>query len=78
MLARAEQDHGKETIKTLLSLIVCARNGLLESEVVELLKRKNKNESSLPRALWSSIFSNIQVCIKVVLKTNEYSGSCVQ
>jgi len=48
VLERLEHDHGEEIVKSGLSLLACARHGLLETEMLELLRREG--EEQLPRA----------------------------
>jgi len=54
ILERLEKDHTKELVKTSLSLLACARSGLLESEMLTMLARPG--EKSLPRAVWARLY----------------------
>ncbi len=66
VLVRLEYDHGKELVRTIACLIHCSRGGLRESELLELLKRKQVNEDSLPQAIWSRIYSSMQAILRVM------------
>jgi len=52
VLARLEEDHGRELVKEAFSLLRCSRYGLSEKELLDLLRRQG--EEQLPRALWLS------------------------
>src|SRR5689334_13513627 len=47
-----------------MSLIACSRGGIMETEMLELLRRKEKNEDMLPQAVWSRIYSSIQAVLR--------------
>eukprot|EP01114_Cavostelium_apophysatum_P022723 TRINITY_DN831_c0_g1_i3.p1 TRINITY_DN831_c0_g1~~TRINITY_DN831_c0_g1_i3.p1 ORF type:complete len:1975 (+),score=566.67 TRINITY_DN831_c0_g1_i3:1485-7409(+) len=70
-LARLEHDHGKEMMKRLMSLLICARNGLLEEELLVLLSRTAKGETKLPVAVWSRLLNSIQWLLKPTGLSNE-------
>jgi telomerase protein component 1 len=65
VLGRFEHDHGKDFIRAIVTVLLCSRGGLLEIEMLELLKRKGTNEEALPQAIWSRTFSNIQSILRV-------------
>ena len=50
VLARLEEDHGREFVIEAFSLFGCSRYGLSENELLELLRREG--EEQLPRVLW--------------------------
>ena len=50
VLARLEEDHGREFVAEAFSLLGCSRYGLSENELLELLRREG--EEQLPSALW--------------------------
>ena len=54
VLARLEEDHGREFVAETFSLLGCSRYGLSENELLELLRREG--EEQLPRALWVRLF----------------------
>jgi Domain of unknown function (DUF4062)/NACHT domain len=54
VLARLEEDHGREFVAETFSLLGCSRYGLSENELLELLQREG--EEQLPRALWVRLF----------------------
>jgi len=54
VLARLEEDHGREFVAEAFSLLGCSRYGLSENELLELLRREG--EEQLPRALWVRLF----------------------
>lgn len=62
VLTRLEEDHGKDMIKMTFCLLACSRGGLLESEMVQLLKREN--EKALPDAIWCRLYSSIEGYLK--------------
>lgn len=53
VLARLEEDHGREFVTEAFALIGCSRYGLSEAELMDLLRREG--EAQLPRALWSRL-----------------------
>ncbi|MDP2767729.1 MAG: DUF4062 domain-containing protein [Candidatus Methanoperedens sp.] len=62
VLERLEHDHGKELVKSTLSLLACARHGLLETEMLELLRREG--EGQLPRAIWARLYRSLQFYLR--------------
>ena len=58
VLQRLEKDHGEPLIANALSLIACSRHGLLESELLELLKRDG--EEQLPQAIWARAYRSLK------------------
>jgi len=57
MITRLEEDFGKELIKKTLCFIGLSRFGLYESELLNLLKEKNK--PALPFNVWAPLFNSI-------------------
>jgi len=53
VLERLEEDHGKKLVSDAFSLIGSSRYGLSESELLELLRRKD--EKQFPRVLWARL-----------------------
>jgi tetratricopeptide (TPR) repeat protein len=53
VLARWEEDYGKDLVKDSMPLIWASRRGLTESELLDLL---GKDGEPLPRAAWSPLF----------------------
>ncbi len=53
VLARLEDDHGRELVAEAFSLLGCSRYGLSEKEMLELLLREG--EEQLPRAVWARL-----------------------
>ncbi len=53
VLARLEEDHGRQLVRDAFSLIASSRYGLLESELLELLKREG--EDRLPSNIWARL-----------------------
>ena len=53
VIARWEQDFGKNLVGQSLSLICCSRSGLSESELLDLL---GESDLPMPRALWTPFF----------------------
>lgn len=51
ILARLEEDHGRELVSEAFSLLGCSRYGLRETELLELMRPER--EEQLPRALWA-------------------------
>ena len=62
VMARLEADHGKELVRTSLSLLACSRHGLLETELLESLRREA--EEQLPRAIWARLFRSLQAYLR--------------
>lgn len=71
LLHRLESDHDKETLKLTLSLLVAARAGLLENELLTILAREKKKEVELPRAMWAPIFAALQPFFRPVGPSGE-------
>jgi telomerase protein component 1 len=57
MLTRIELDHGEELARSALALLAISRNGLLETELLDLLKRGG--EQQLPRVLWARLYRSL-------------------
>ena len=53
VLARLEEDHGRELATEAFALVGCSRYGLSEAELLELLPREG--EEQFPRALWARL-----------------------
>ncbi len=53
VLARLEEDHGRELVTATFSLLGASRYGLSEGELLDLLRREP--EEQLPRALWARL-----------------------
>ena len=64
VLVRLEYDHGKDTLKNVVSLIAISRLGLQEEEIQSLLRRKEMQENLLPIAVWARIYSSIQSLLR--------------
>ncbi len=69
VLQRLEGDHGKEFVKTALTLILCSRGGLMENEMVDLLQVYNKtnNLDSSPEAVrqhWNRLYRSLGYYLK--------------
>ncbi|HLF82648.1 MAG TPA: DUF4062 domain-containing protein, partial [Blastocatellia bacterium] len=62
VLERLERDHGRELVESALSLLECSRHGLLESEMLELLRREG--EEQLPQAIWSRLYRSLQFYLR--------------
>ncbi len=62
VLERLEHDHGKELAKSALSLLECSRYGLLETEMLEMLRREG--EEQLPRAIWARLYRSLQFYLR--------------
>ena len=70
VLVRLELDYGKEIIKTIMTIIACSRIGIIEDDLLVLLKRKEKQETMLPLVIWSSIYSGIHSLLRITI-TND-------
>ena len=68
VLGRLEKEHGKDLIKQALSLLLVARDGLLESEMLALLGSKGKE---LPRQAWAAIFRSLQAYLRPASENGE-------
>ncbi len=62
VLERLENDHEKELVRSALSLLLCSRDGLLESELLELLRREGEEE--FPRILWIQLYRSLQFYLR--------------
>jgi WD40 repeat protein len=62
VLQRLEKDHGQQLIANVLSLIACSRHGLLESELLELLKCDG--EEQLPQAIWARAYRSLKAYLR--------------
>jgi len=60
VLQRLETDHGKQMVSSVFGYICCSRGGIEETVLLTLLARKEKKEPELPKAIWSSLYSNLQ------------------
>ena len=69
LLERLEHDHGRELVRNALSLLACSRHGLLESEVLELLRRDS--EPQLPHVLWARLYRSLQFYLRPPGETGE-------
>jgi telomerase protein component 1 len=69
VIERFEQDHGRELVESALSLLECSRHGLLESEMLELLRREG--EDHLPQAIWSLLYRSLQFYLRPPDETGE-------
>ena len=69
MLQRVEHDHGIELVESALSFLECSQNGLLEGELLELLRRKN--EEQLPPAVWARVYRSLQFYLRPPGETGE-------
>jgi hypothetical protein len=54
VLARLEEDHGRELVSEAFSLLGCSRYGLSETELLQMLRREG--EDQFPRALWAPLY----------------------
>jgi nephrocystin-3 len=61
VLARLEEDHGRELVTEAFSLLGCSRYGLSETELLDLLSREG--EVQLPRALWARLARSARMYI---------------
>src|SRR5262249_13817731 len=57
VLERLEKDHGVALVCQTLSLLSCARHGLLENELLVLLGRSG--EIQLPAIIWSRLYRSL-------------------
>ncbi|KAF2069233.1 hypothetical protein CYY_009450 [Polysphondylium violaceum] len=62
IISRLEEDFGKELIKKTLCFIGLSRFGLHESELLNLLKEKNK--PTLPFNVWAPLFNSISPLLR--------------
>ena len=53
VLARLEEDHGRELVAEAFALLGCSRYGLSETELLDLLRPEG--EEQFPRALWARL-----------------------
>lgn len=61
VLEGLEKDHSRQLVQDALCLIECSMHGLLESELLELLKRAD--EDILPANIWARLYRNISAYI---------------
>ena len=59
VLERLEHDHGEELIRNSFSLVACSHDGLLETEILELLKPDD--DERLPPILWARIYRSVRL-----------------
>lgn len=64
VLARIEGDHSTTTVASALSLISCSRNGLSETELLQLLAPPGKQQ--LPRGNWAAIQRSLETLLRFV------------
>ncbi|KYR02595.1 hypothetical protein DLAC_00037 [Tieghemostelium lacteum] len=62
MITRLEQDLGKDLIKKTLCFIATSRFGLLETELIDLLKEKNK--PPVPFSVWAPLLHSIDSLLR--------------
>ncbi len=62
VLDRLENDHGRGLVTDALCLIASSRHGLLESELLELLKRDN--EDRLPVNIWAQLSRSLSAYMR--------------
>ncbi|OGD17713.1 MAG: hypothetical protein A2Y69_05625 [Candidatus Aminicenantes bacterium RBG_13_59_9] len=62
VLERLEQDHGKALVEGALSMLRCSKQGLLESELLELLRKEG--ETQMPRAVWARLYRSLQTYVR--------------
>ena len=70
---RLEKDNDPELVRDAMCLFECSRFGLLETEMLQLLKPAN-NEG-LPRIRWSSIFLSVSAYFRSPGKTTQNKES---
>jgi telomerase protein component 1 len=68
VLVRLEKEHGKDLMKQALSLLLVARDGLLESEMLALLGTKGVD---LPRTTWAALFRSLQAYLRPASENGE-------
>ena len=71
VLHRLEGDHSKTLLKTALSIIVCSRGGVQETEILGMMARENLHEKELPRAAWAPIYGAIQGFLRPLGETGD-------
>lgn len=59
VLARLEEDHGRELVSKTFTMISCSRFGLSETELLQLLRREG--EEQFPRALWARFYRSVKM-----------------
>jgi len=62
VLERVEHDHGRELVAETLSLLACAREGLAEAELLDLLRRPG--EARLPPAIWARLYRSLRFYLR--------------
>jgi telomerase protein component 1 len=69
VLERLEADHGKALMREALSLIACSRYGLVESDLLVLLKPEG--EDQLPQAIWARAYRSLQFYLRAPGETHK-------
>jgi len=64
MFERLEKDNDKTLVENTLVFIECSRSGLLESEMLGLLRRDD--EKQLPVNLWAKLFHGLSMYLKIL------------
>lgn len=64
VLSRVEDEIGLPIVRRALSIICISRDGVLESEMLRMLRRKG--EESLPLANWTALFAAIKSLLRIV------------
>lgn len=62
VLERLEVDLGSDIVRDSLSLLECSRHGLLEIEMLEMLRRPG--EEQLPRAVWAGLYRGLRFYLR--------------
>ena len=63
VLARLEQDHGRDMTESICRWIAVSRSGMLESEILDLLAGR---EQAFPRARWSRFYHALESHLRPV------------
>ena len=58
VLDRIELDHGKEIVTRAFTFLACAPHGLLETELLDLLRPAD--EPQLPRVIWARLYHSLR------------------
>jgi len=61
VLERLEDDQGRDLVASALSLLACSRYGLLETELLGLLRREG--EVHFARALWARLYRSLALYV---------------
>jgi telomerase protein component 1 len=69
VLERLELDFGADIVRDSLSLLECARHGLLEIEMLEMLRRPG--EEQLPRAVWAGLYRGLRFYLQPTGESGE-------